>query len=145
MDDKVKLLLGGAADYLTKPFEIPELLARIQVQLRKEASPLSPVLRAGDVELDTASRQVTVRGTPVHLTKTEYAILKLLLQNPGQAVAKSVILERISLDTPDCTEYSLKQHVSNLRKKLREAGGKEYIQAVWGIGFRLDGKGVEKS
>lgn len=146
VDDKVKLLLGGAADYLTKPFEIPELLARIQVQLRKgSAAPLSPVLRAGDVELDTISRQVTVGGTPVHLTKTEYAILKLLLQNPGQAVAKSVILERISLDTPDCTEYSLKQHVSNLRKKLREAGDKEYIQAVWGIGFRLDGKGVEKS
>lgn len=146
VDDKVKLLLGGAADYLTKPFEIPELLARIQVQLRKgSAAPLSPVLRAGDVELDTISRQVTVGGTPVHLTKTEYAILKLLLQNPGQAVAKSVILERISLDTPDCTEYSLKQHVSNLRKKLREAGGKEYIQAVWGIGFRLDGEGAEKS
>ena len=99
VDDKVRLLLGGAADYLTKPFELPELLARIQVQLRKGASPLSPVLRAGDVELDTASRQVTVSGAAVHLTKTEYAILKLLLQNPGQAVAKSVILERISLDT----------------------------------------------
>ena len=134
VDDKVRLLLGGAADYLTKPFELPELLARIQVQLRKGASPFSPVLRAGDVELDTASRQVTVGGAAVHLTKTEYAILKLLLQNPGQAVAKSVILERISLDTPDCTEYSLKQHVSNLRKKLREAGGKEYIQAVWALG-----------
>ena len=104
-----------------------------------------PVLRAGDVELDTASRQVTVSGAAVHLTKTEYAILKLLLQNPGQAVAKSVILERISLDTPDCTEYSLKQHVSNLRKKLREAGDQEYIQAVWGIGFRLDAEGAGKS
>ena len=145
VDDKVRLLLGGAADYLTKPFELPELLARIQVQLRKGASPLSPVLRAGDVELDTASRQVTVSGAAVHLTKTEYAILKLLLQNPGQAVAKSVILERISLDTPDCTEYSLKQHVSNLRKKLREAGGQEYIQAVWGIGFRLNAEGAGKS
>ena len=145
VDDKVDLLLQGAADYVTKPFELRELLARIQVQLRKSAAPLSPVLRAGDVELDTASRQVTVSGAAVHLTKTEYAILKLLLQNPGQAVAKSVILERISLDTPDCTEYSLKQHVSNLRKKLREAGGKEYIQAVWGIGFRLDVEGAGKS
>ena len=143
--DKVTGLDCGADYYLTKPFELPELLARIQVQLRKGSAPLSPVLRAGDVELDTASRQVTAGGTPVHLTKTEYAILKLLLQNPGQAVAKSVILERISLDTPDCTEYSLKQHVSNLRKKLREAGGKEYIQAVWGIGFRLDGEGAGKS
>src|SRR5699024_11286251 len=62
-----------------------------------------------------------------HLTKTEYAVLKLLLQNSHQAVAKSVILDRIAADTPDCTEGSLKQHVSNLRKKLREAGGKEYV------------------
>ena len=110
----------------------PRLLARIQVQLRKGSAPLSPVLRAGDVELDTASRQVTVSGAAVHLTKTEYAILKLLLQNPGQAVAKSVILERISLDTPDCTEYSLKQHVSNLRKKL--AGGRRPGVHPGGVG-----------
>ena len=77
-------------------------------------------------------------GAPVRLTKTEYAILKLLMQNPGRAVSKSVILDRISLDTPDCTDASLKQHVSNLRRKLREAGGRDCIEAVWGIGFRLD-------
>ena len=137
VDDKVRLLLGGAADYITKPFEIRELLARIQVQLRSAPSPTAPVYRAGGLTLDTLSRKVTVEGESVHLTKTEYAILKLLLQNPTQVVAKSVILERIALDTPDCTESSLKQHVSNLRKKLRDVGGKEYIQAVWGIGFRL--------
>lgn len=142
VDDKVRLLLGGAADYITKPFEIRELLARIQVQLRREGPALSPTLRAGDLELDTGSRQAAAGGVPVHLTKTEYAILKLLLQNPGQAVAKSVILERIAQDTPDCTEYSLKQHVSNLRKKLRDAGGRDYIQAVWGIGFRLEAEGA---
>ena len=64
-------------------------------------------------------------------------ILKLLMQNPKQVLAKSVILDRISLDTPDCTDSSLKQHISNLRKKLREADGREYIEAVWGIGFKL--------
>ena len=63
--------------------------------------------------------------------------MKLLMQHPRQVLARSVILERISADTPDCTESSLKQHVSNLRKKLRDAGGKDYIEAVWGIGFKL--------
>lgn len=137
VDDKVRLLLNGAADYLTKPFELPELLARIQVQLRKPQGSLSPILRVGDLEMETASRQVKTSDIEIHLTKTEYAILKLLLQNPHQAVAKSVILDRISCDTPDCTEYSLKQHVSNLRKKLRDAGSAITIEAVWGIGFRL--------
>ena len=137
VEDKVKLLLGGAADYLTKPFEIPELLARVQVRLRERQTPRSPVLRWEKLELDETSRQVTVGGAPVHLTRTEYALLKLLLQNPGRAVAKSVILDSISRDTPDCTESSLKQHVSNLRKKLRDAGAGDCIQSVWGIGFRL--------
>lgn len=145
VDDKVRLLLEGAADYLTKPFEIQELLARIQVQLRKATSPAAPLFQAGDLTLNTLSREVTVGKEPVHLTKTEYAILKLLLQNLTQAVAKSVILDRIAQDTPDCTESSLKQHVSNLRKKLRDAGGRETIQAVWGIGFKLVLDGEETS
>ncbi len=66
--------------------------------------------------MDPASRTVVVGGQTVHLTKTECAILKLLMQNPKQVLAKSVILDRISLDTPDCTDSSLKQHISNLRK-----------------------------
>lgn len=142
VDDKVKLLLEGAADYITKPFEIKELLARVQVQLRGGSTTADPVLREGQLEMVTTNREVFVSGVPIHLTKTEYAILKLLLRNPKQAVAKSVILDQISLDTPDCTEYSLKQHVSNLRKKLRDAHSDITIQAVWGIGFRLakDGK-----
>ena len=87
--------------------------------------------------MDSATHTVSSGSKSVHLTKTESAILKLLMQNPNQALSKGVILDRISLDTPDCTESSLKQHVSNLRKKLKALSGRDYIQSVWGIGFLL--------
>ena len=139
VDDKVNLLLGGAVDYVTKPFDSRELLARIAVHLRDSAaSRLSAPLEAGPIRLDPTAHAVTAAEVPVHLTKTEYAILKLFLQNPGQVIAKSVILDRISTDTPDCTESSLKIHVSNLRKKLRDATGRDHIESVWGIGFKLN-------
>lgn len=138
VQDKVNLLLGGAADYMTKPFHTEELLARITVQLRKaEKSDDTQSLLNGDLVLDMVSHSLTVQGEPVKLTRTELAILKLLMEHPKQVIAKSVLLDRISLDTPDCTERSLKQHISNLRKKLQEVGGKDYIETVWGIGFKL--------
>lgn len=138
VQDKVDLLLGGAADYLAKPFDTKELLARVAVRLREASrSPLAAVYTRGSLTMDTASHAVCAGGTPVQLTRTEYAILKLLMQNPGQVLAKSVLLDRISVDTPDCTESSLKTHISNLRGKLRDASGHDYVEAVWGIGFRL--------
>lgn len=136
LDDKVKLLLGGAADYVTKPFHIRELLARIAVQLRPAALPVS-VLAFDDITLHIDTYTVTLGTAEIRLTPTEYAILKLLMQNPAQVVTKSLLLDRISEDTPDCTESSLKMHISNLRKKLREVNGRDYIEAVWGIGFKL--------
>ena len=138
VQDKVNLLLGGAADYMTKPFDTEELLARITVQLRKaDKTGQGSNLTVGDLNLDPASMTVTVRGQEVRLTRTEYAILKLLMENPKQVLAKSVLLDRISADTPDCTERSLKQHISNLRRKLQDVGGIDYIETVWGMGFKL--------
>lgn len=138
VSDKVALLLNGAADYVTKPFHTKELLARITVALRN-AHPAEAleILTFSDICLNLDSHTVTVSAQPVHLTKTEFAILKLLMQNPEQVIAKSVILDRISIDTPDCMESSLKVHVSNLRRKLKEQSGKDYIEAVWGIGFKM--------
>ena len=136
--NKVELLLGGAADYVTKPFDMQELLARITVQLRNRSSfPDRNILTYGEISLDTDTHIVTVESTDIHLTRTEFAILKLLMQNPDQVVAKLTILDKISLDTPDCTESSLKIHISNLRKKLRSVNDKDYIEAVWGIGFKM--------
>ena len=139
VSDKVSLLLGGAADYVTKPFDTSELLARITVQLRKnDVRESSDILSYDTIRLNTETRAVTVSDTPVRLTQTEYAILKLLMANPSQVITKSVMLDRISEDTPDCTESSLKVHISNLRKKLKAVNGKDYIEAVWGIGFKLN-------
>ena len=137
VDDKVDLLLGGAADYITKPFEMRKLLARITVALRSKKASGNAVLSFDDLRMDTATRGVFAGQQEVNLTRTEYAILKILLQNPSQVITKSILLDRISGDTPDCTDSSLKTHISHLRKKLRDAGGKEYIDAVWGIGFKL--------
>lgn len=138
VEDKVKLLLSGAADYMTKPFDIKELLARITVQLRNnERQEENHSLSIGDLCLDTRSLTLSVKGQTVKLTRTEYAIMKLLMENPKQILAKSVMLDRISLDTPDCTERSLKQHISNLRKKMQDVSGVDYIETVWGIGFKL--------
>ena len=136
VQDKVALLRSGAVDYVTKPFHPQELLARIAAHLRVPIAPDAP-LSFGCLRLDGSTHTVSAGSQSVRLTKTESAILKLLMQNPNQALSKGVILDRISLDTPDCTESSLKQHVSNLRKKLKALCGTDYIQSVWGIGFIL--------
>ncbi len=136
VEDKVDLLQGGAADYLTKPFDTRELLARVSVQLRRQ-SRQDGLLRHRGIVLVPETREAAVDGGPVRLTRTEFSILKLLMQNPKQVITKSQLLEQLSVETPDCVESSLKVHVSNLRRKLREAGAGEVIEAVWGIGFKL--------
>ena len=158
VEDKVQLLLDGAADYVTKPFSGKELMARMAVQLsirdnkiacdtgaesaahnmsQIEQNGVKTTLNYDLIHINTAILQCFADGREVHLTRTEFAILKLLMSNPTQIVSRSMILDNICMDTPDCTESSLKVHVSHLRRKLRDATGKDYIEAVWGIGFRL--------
>lgn len=138
IDSKLSLLLGGAADYVTKPFVLRELLARVAVRLRDVPSQeTNAALTFGRLRLEPDTRSISVNGAQTRLTRTEYAILKLLLSNPSQVVTKSRLLNEIGPDTPDCTESSLKTHVSNLRKKLRDAGAENCIESVWGIGFKM--------
>jgi DNA-binding response OmpR family regulator len=97
VDSKVALLLGGAVDYITKPFNKKELLARIAVQLRNKAiTEAASILKFNELMLDTNTHIMTINGCELKLTRTEYAILKLLMQNPSQVITKSLLLERIS-------------------------------------------------
>jgi len=146
IEGKVKLLYEGAADYITKPFVISELIARIAVALRmsklqtgsaSKAPAKENITEACGVSLDTDLMIANISGEEIPLTRTEAAILNILMINAERPLGRNTILDRIADSTPDCTERSLKQHISNIRKKLEAADGIDHIEAVYGIGFRF--------
>jgi len=137
-EDKVNCLMAGANDYITKPFDSNELLARIEVQLRqKNKSSLIENLKYKDLELLNDNHTLLLNNEKINLTKTEYAILKQLLLNKTQVMAKNKLLDLISSDTYDCDESSLKVHISNIRKKIKKVSDENYVESVWGIGFKM--------
>lgn len=138
-DDKVNCLLSGANDYITKPFDGKELLARIDVQLRPKNKRRSNIetLKYKDLELLNDNHTLLINNKKTNLTRTEYAILKHLLLNPNQVITKNKLLDLISVDTEDCDENSLRVHISNLRRKIRDYTEDEYIESIWGIGFKM--------
>ena len=140
LDEKVEILTSGADDYITKPFEIREVLARVQVQLRhkeeKEAEDYN--LSFKDMVLNRDTFQVRIDGRILSkITKQEFAILELLLRNPKQVFSKEDIFE-YAWDEPYMGETkTLDVHISNIRKKIKQVTSDEYIETVWGIGYRL--------
>lgn len=139
LDEKVTLLTSGADDYITKPFDIQELLARVQIQLRHAGRQENKnCLSRGDLELDRTNFQVKVCGTVIDkFTKREFAILELLLRNPERVFSKEEMFE-YAWEEPYVGETkTLDVHISNIRKKLKNVTDTEYIETVWGIGYRL--------
>ena len=142
-EDKVNALSIGANDYITKPFDTNELLARIKVQLRLSKKDNNVSLSYKDMILDENSHTLYIKDKNINLTKTEYTILRQLLLNPKQIITKTKLIQllnendKINVETQVCDENSLKVHISNIRKKIKKVTEQQYIESVWGIGFKL--------
>ena len=140
MEEKLDLLTSGADDYITKPFDINEVIARVQIQLRHAGQEEEPDrIECGGVTLDDKTHQIWVDGQEIlHLTRQEYAILELLIRHPKQVFRKEAIFTYAWEEEYMGETKTLDVHISNIRKKLKAVTDKEYIQTVWGIGYRLN-------
>ncbi|NEO35250.1 MAG: response regulator [Moorea sp. SIOASIH] len=136
--NKVEALDAGADDYLVKPLDIPELLARIRAVLRRSSTPLLPVLEWGLLHLDPSNCQVSYDQELLHLTPKEYGLVELFLRNPHRIFSQSFLLDNLwSFEEPP-TENAVRAHIKSLRRKLKEAGAKnDLIETVYGLGYRL--------
>ncbi|MFT8316087.1 MAG: response regulator transcription factor [Clostridium sp.] len=141
--NKINVLKLGADDFIGKPFDIHEVLARVQAQLRryKEFSPANITdkkLSYKNIILDMESKEVLIRNNPITLTFREYSILELLMSNPKKVFTKANIFETVWKDNFFGDDNTINVHISNLRTKLAQADSEtKYIHTVWGIGFKL--------
>jgi DNA-binding response OmpR family regulator len=136
--DRVMGLDAGADDYVVKPFDLPELLARIRALLRRGSVNLLPILEWGDLHLDSSNCQVTYQEQPVPLTPKEYGLLDLLLRQQGRLVTRNTIIDRLwTFDNPP-SEETVKVHLKTLRRKLKAVGAPaDLIETIYGLGYRL--------
>lgn len=138
LSDKVELLSLGADDYMTKPYQLEELWARIQVQLRHASTaPADEVLHLRDWQLNIVEMILTAAGQPVELTAHEFKIVELMVRRPKKVFTKQQIYEAVWQEDCAIEDKTINVHISNIRAKLRPSGTDSYIQTVWGIGFKL--------
>lgn len=139
LDDKVSGLEIGADDYLTKPFQLPELLARIKAVHRRNQLEGTDVLSLGDIEINTSTRVVSVNDTSLNLTPKEYDLLLYFASNKNRVLSKQTIAEHLWGDYVDHLENLdfVYQHIKNVRKKMSKAGASDYIKSVYSVGYKF--------
>jgi two-component system OmpR family response regulator len=133
LDDKLKGLNSGADDYLTKPFKLAELIARVRALVRRSAGKPSPRLKVGDIEIDSAARVIRKKGKPVELTPKEYALAEFMALHQGELVTRTMIYDHLYDENDDTFSNVVDVYVSNLRRKL----GKEFIETRRNQGYIL--------
>lgn len=142
-DTRLEVLRMGADDYIIKPFDLDEVLVRIEVVLRRSESvnePSPATLEYNGLVLDTENLSVTFEGNTLKLTSKELQLLELFLKNPQKTFTKANLYEAVWEDTYYYEDNTINVHMSNLRSKLKKATGGEFIETVWGIGYKLKSK-----
>jgi DNA-binding response OmpR family regulator len=137
LDDKVKGLDTGADDYLTKPFELEELLARVRALVRRGHQVKDPVIRVFDLEIDTAARTVKRGGQPIHLTPREYGLLEFLAFHRGRVVTRTMIWEHLYDEHDESTSNVVDVYIRYLRNKIDKGYDPPLIMTRWGEGYML--------
>ncbi len=143
LETRLEVLRLGADDYILKPFDLNEVQVRIEVVLRRSGAGTSSaggMLSCGDLCFNTEKNSVTYRGKPIALTAKELMLLKLFMEHPQKVYTKANLYESVWNDTYYYEDNTINVHVSNLRSKLKKATENDYIETVWGIGYRLKGE-----
>lgn len=140
LEDKLKGLELGSDDYLTKPFHLSELNARIHAIIRRRNFGGNKIISFNEISLDPEAQQVTVGGKPVELTEKEYRLLEYFVANRGRVLTKAAIASHVWGDEYDCVSQFdfIYTHIKNLRRKMMERGAEDYIKTVHGVGYRFN-------
>jgi DNA-binding response OmpR family regulator len=141
IDQKIEGLSLGADDYLIKPFHLSELNARIHAVMRRKSAQGERHIEFNEIRIDTDAQEVTVNGQLVHMTKKEFDLLLYFVANKGKVISKSAAVEHIWGDDADMVDSFdfIYTHIKNIRKKLTDAGSRDYFQSVYGVGYKFTG------
>ena len=137
IEDRVTGLDEGADDYLAKPFALPELFARLRALLRRDSLAASAIIEVGGLRLDAARHEASFEDAPIELTSKEFALLRYFVLHPGEVITTERLLDHVWDEHADPFTHTVRVTISNLRRRLRDAGTEDLIETVVGAGYRL--------